>query len=50
MLLVDPDHFCRGVGRTLFYHVVTHFGADAVTVNEQNPEAPVFYEHLRFDV
>lgn len=49
MLFVDPLHFRRSIGRALLEHVVAHFGADAVTVNEQNPETPVFYEHLGFD-
>ena len=50
MLFVDPRHFRRGIGRALLEHVLTHFGADAVTVNEQNPEALAFYEHLGFVV
>ena len=50
MLFVDPCHFRRVIGRALLEHVVTHFGADAVTVNEQNPETLAFYEHLGFVV
>ncbi len=50
MLFVDPDHFRQGIGRALVEHVVTHFGADTVTVNEQNLEALAFYQHMGFVV
>ena len=48
MLFVDPDKRGRGTGRMLLEHAVSVYPADKVSVNEQNPQAIGFYEHLGF--
>ena len=50
MLFVAPHHFGRGVGKSLLLFAVNQLGADAVDVNEENPEALGFYQHLGFKV
>ena len=50
MLFVDSSQFRQGIGRALVMLAVTHFGADSVTVNEQNPQALAFYERQGFVV
>lgn len=48
MLFVDPDVRGCGLGRQLVGYAVRFFSADRVCVNEQNPQARGFYEHLGF--
>lgn len=48
MLFVDPAARGRGVGRLLMERAVCVLGAREVSVNEQNPQAVGFYEHLGF--
>jgi len=50
MLFIDPDARGQGVGRLLVRRAITTQGATKVDVNEQNPQALGFYEHLGFDV
>lgn len=50
MLFVDPDHFKKGIGKRLLNHAVEELKAVKVDVNEQNPEAHKFYEHMGFVV
>lgn len=50
MLFVEPKWFGKGVGSRLIRHAVEACGADAVDVNEQNPGALGFYEHMGFRV
>ena len=50
MLFLDPDKRGKGLGRELFQHGVKHFSVQEVTVNEQNPQAVGFYEHMGFRV
>lgn len=50
MLFVAPEARGRGVGRTLLAHAVEHLGAVRLEVNEQNPQAVGFYEHMGFAV
>ncbi len=50
MLFVDPDHIGTGVGGRLIRHAIADLGARRVDVNEQNPNAREFYEHLGFAV
>lgn len=49
-LFLDPDHRRRGGGRMLLDHARQRYGALAVDVNEQNPEAVIFYEALGFAI
>ena len=48
MLFVTPTHFGIGIGRTLVEYGIENLGIEKVTVNEQNPNAIGFYEHLGF--
>lgn len=49
MLFVSPAHRGQGVGTALCGHAIRH-GVTRVDVNEQNPQALGFYEHLGFEV
>ena len=47
-LFVAPSHRGAGAGRTLVEYAIRELGAREVDVNEQNPLAVGFYEHLGF--
>lgn len=48
MLFLDPAARGRGLGRRLLEHGIECLGVIELTVNEQNPQAVGFYEHLGF--
>lgn len=48
MLFLDPEARGHGLGRRLLEHGVARLGVTELTVNEQNPQAVGFYEHLGF--
>lgn len=48
MLFVDPDHHGHGVGKQLLEHGIAHHNVSELTVNEQNPQAIEFYQHMGF--
>ena len=48
MLFVDPARRGRGVGRKLLTYGIERVGVTKLTVNEQNPQAIGFYEHMGF--
>ena len=48
MLFVSPTHFGIGIGRKLVEFGIDNLAIERVTVNEQNPDAIGFYEHLGF--
>lgn len=48
MLFVAPEQRGAGIGKALLRYAVRAFGADEVTVNEQNAQAVGFYEHMGF--
>lgn len=50
MLFVAPEHFGKGVGKFLLQNAVNELGATKVDVNEQNPEALVFYQYMGFKI
>lgn len=50
MLFVHPEHMGRGLGGRLARHAMTRLGVREVDVNEQNPSALGFYQHLGFEV
>ena len=50
MLFLAPEERGRGLGRELVRYGVERFGVREVTVNEQNPQARGFYEHMGFCV
>lgn len=49
MLFLAPAERGKGIGRKLVQYGVEMYGVREVTVNEQNPEAVGFYEHLGFE-
>ena len=48
MLFLAPEWRGRGVGGRLLRHGMSRMGVTELTVNEQNPDAVGFYEHLGF--
>lgn len=50
MLFIDPRERGKGLGRKLLEHGITNYGVKEVVVNEQNPQAKGFYEHMVFKV
>lgn len=50
MLFVTPEYRGKGVGRKMIEYAIKHFSINELTVNEQNPQAKEFYEHLGFKV
>ena len=50
MLFLAPEARGRGLGRQLLQYGIDHCGVDRLAVNEQNPAARGFYEHMGFAV
>ena len=50
MLILAPEERGRGLGRKLLEYGITEYGVKELTVNEQNPQAKGFYEHMGFRV
>ena len=48
MLFLDPEARGKGLGRQLLEHGIKRLGVTELTVNEQNPQAVGFYEHMGF--
>ena len=48
MLFIDLREQGKGLGRKLLEHGITNYGVKEVVVNEQNPQAKGFYEHMGF--
>lgn len=48
MLFVAPSERGLGLGRQLLEYGMRHFAVREVTVNEQNPQAVGFYQHMGF--
>ena len=48
MLFLAPQARGKGLGRTLLQYGIAHYGVSEVTVNEQNPQAVGFYQHMGF--
>ena len=48
MLFLDPEVRGHGLGRQLLEYGIEQLGVTELTVNEQNPHAAGFYEHLGF--
>lgn len=48
MLFLEPAARGRGLGGALLRHGIEHLGVEELTVNEQNPQAVGFYEHMGF--
>lgn len=50
MLFIAPEQRGKGLGKALLGFGVEKYGVKQLTVNEQNPQAKGFYEHLGFEV
>ena len=48
MLFVAPEERGKGLGKQLIQYSIEHYSIREVTVNEQNPQAIGFYEHMGF--
>lgn len=50
MLFVSPYNRGQGIGKKLVQYAASRYSINELTVNEQNPQAVGFYEHLGFKV
>lgn len=50
MLFVAPHEIKKGLGKSLIQFGIKNYQLKELTVNEQNPQAKRFYEHLGFHV
>lgn len=50
MLFIDPEEREKGLGRQLITCGIEKYGIERLAVNEQNPQAKGFYEHMGFIV
>lgn len=50
MLFVKNNEWGKGIGRELLNYGIEKYNVNELTVNEQNPKARGFYEHLGFKV
>ncbi|DAB18943.1 TPA: GNAT family N-acetyltransferase [Candidatus Gastranaerophilales bacterium HUM_19] len=50
MLFVAPNEMKKGLGKSLIQFGIKNYQLKELTVNEQNPQAKGFYEHLGFHV
>lgn len=48
MLFLSPSERGKGLGRMLLEYGMQHYRVCEVTVNEQNPQAVGFYQHMGF--
>lgn len=49
-LFVTPNSFGQGIGKALMEYAESEFCTTKVSVNEQNPEALGFYQHLGYKI
>lgn len=50
MLFITPEERGKGLGRRLLQYGIERYAVQRLTVNEQNPQAKGFYEHMGFCV
>lgn len=50
MLFISPQARGQGIGKQLLHYAIVHAGATELDVNEQNPQATGFYQHLGFEI
>ena len=50
MLFVSNENRGHGIGKKLLQYGMDHYSVTKLTVNEQNPLAKGFYEHMGFEV
>ena len=49
MLFLAPEERGKGIGKRLLQYGIENYGIIELTVNEQNPQAVGFYEHMGFE-
>ena len=49
MLFLSPAERGAGLGRQLLEYSIRHYHLQELTVNEQNPQAVGFYQHMGFE-
>lgn len=49
MLFITPEERGKSIGRQLLQYGLQNYGIHELTVNEQNPQAVGFYEHMGFE-
>lgn len=49
MLFLSPAERGAGLGRQLLEYGIRHYHLQELTVNEQNPQAVGFYQHMGFE-
>lgn len=50
MLFITPSERGQGLGKILLKYGISNYKVNRLTVNEQNPQAKGFYEHMGFHV
>ena len=50
MLFVSPQFRGKGLGKQLIQYGIENYSINELGVNEQNPQAKKFYEHMGFQV
>ena len=50
MLFVDYKYRGEGIGKKMLLYGIDNYGVNELAVNEDNPQAKGFYEHLGFSV
>lgn len=50
MLFIGDEYRGQGIGKELLQYGIDHYVVNKLAVNEQNPLAKGFYEHMGFEV
>ena len=50
MLFIAPEERGKGLGKRLIQYGIENYDVERLAVNEQNPQAKGFYEHMGFHV
>lgn len=50
MLFISPEERGKGLGRRLIRYGIENYSVNRLAVNEQNPQAKGFYEHMGFHI
>lgn len=50
MLFISPNERGKGIGKYLLQYGISKYSVNKLSVNEQNPQAKGFYEHMGFEV
>ena len=50
MLFLAPEMRGKGIGKALLQYGIENYTVNELCVNEQNPQAKGFYEHMGFEI